>query len=295
MVTPATELKRRQLLAYIESELKLHAAVKGIVAIGSLATGLARPDSDIDCIAFLDPYNDYILPAEFIWLPEDKSYHSIFIEDEATQARGYPLDFLRVDLRIWTAPGFSWPEGRKAELANGWIAYDRDGMISELIAQHTNYADDLRITRLDEAVTWLDQHLYEGGPDKRWDSLGPMIAHDRLQAAYQYLVQALFALNRRWLPWRNRQMSALLQLPWLPQGFSERVQSAVQARSFDKSGYDQRVAALRSLFADVQAKCAQEGIYKEDPIGEAFMRSNQEPGRSWNMDAWNREHRKLFG
>ncbi len=295
MVTPATELKRRQLLAYIESELEPHTAVKGVVAIGSLATGLARPDSDIDCIAFLDPYNDYILPAEFIWLPEDKSYHGIFVEDDDIQTQGYALDFLRVDLRAWTAPGFEWQEGRRAELANGWIAYDRDGKISKLIAQNTAYSDDLRVARLDEAVTWLDQHLYEGGPDKRWDSLGPTIAHDRLQAAYQYLVQALFAINRSWLPWRNRQMSALLQLTWLPEDFSERVQAAVQAPSFEKTGYDQRVAALRSLFQDVQAKCILEGVYEEDPIGESFVRANEEPGRSWNMAEWNQEHRKLLG
>ena len=204
MVTPATEQKRQHLLTYIESELKPHDAVKGVVAIGSLATGLARPDSDIDCIAFLDPYNDYILPAEFIWLLEDKSYHSIFVEDKEIHAKGYQLDFTRLDLEQWADPGFEWPEGRKAELVNGWIAFDRDGGILRLIAQRTAYSDDLRIARLDEAVTWLDQHLYAGGPDKRWDTLGPAIAHDRLQAAYEYLVQALFAINCRWLPWRNR-------------------------------------------------------------------------------------------
>jgi hypothetical protein len=295
LVTPATELKRQQLLAYIASELEPHTAVKGVVAVGSLATGLARPDSDMDCIAFLGPYNDYILPAEFIWLPDDKSYHSIFVEDEEIQAKGYPLDFLRVDLQAWTTPGFEWPEGRKAELANGWIAFDRDGGIADLIARCTTYSDDLRIARLDEAITWLDQHLYEGGPDRRWDSLGPTIAHDRLQAAYGYLVTALFAINRRWLPWRNRQASALLQLPWLPEEFTARVGAAMNAPGLDRAGYDQRVAALRSLFADVQAQCSQEGIYREDPIGEAFVRANEEPGRAWNMDDWNREHRKLFG
>jgi hypothetical protein len=90
-------------------------------------------------------------------------------------------------------------------------------------------------------------------------------------------------------------MSALLQLPWLPQGFSDRVQSAMQAPGFDKTGYDQRVAALRSFFADIQTKCIQEGIYTEDPIGEAFIRANDEPGRSWNMDEWNLGHKKLIG
>ena len=73
------------------------------------------------------------------------------------------------------------------------------------------------------------------------------------------------------------------------------MQSALNAPGLDRAGYDQRVMALRSLSSDVRAKCIREGIYKDDAIGEAFIRSNQEPGRSWNMDEWNREHKKLIG
>ena len=136
----------------------------------------------------------------------------------------------------------------------------------------------------------LDQHLADDKPQSRWDSLGPVIAQDRLQAAYEYLVQALFAYNRRWRPWRNREMSSLLALPWLPVGFANRVLGASSTLSLDYAGYLSRVDSLCGLFQDLTNRLVTDGEYGDDVIGEAFTRSYNEPGRAWNMDEWNRKH-----
>jgi hypothetical protein len=117
-----------------------------------------------------------------------------------------------------------------------------------------------------------------------------VIAHDRLQAAYEYLVQALFAYNRRWRPWRSREMSSLLALPWLPDGFANRVPGALSASSLDYAGYMSRVDSLRGLFQDLSNRLVADGEYGDDVIGEAFVRGHDEPGRAWNMDEWNRMH-----
>jgi predicted nucleotidyltransferase len=44
----ATEQKRKELLTYIEREAITAPSVQGVVVIGSVATGTARADSDID-------------------------------------------------------------------------------------------------------------------------------------------------------------------------------------------------------------------------------------------------------
>jgi len=144
--------------------------------------------------------------------------------------------------------------------------------------------------QLDEAITELDQLLSEDRPQSRWDSLGPVIAHDRLQAAYEYLVQALFAYNRCWRPCRSREMSSLLALPWLPEDFANRVLGASSTSSHDYAGYLSRVDCLRGLLQDLTNRLVSNGEYGEDVIGEAFIRSHEEPGRAWNMDEWNRKH-----
>ena len=288
----ATEQKRQHLLAFIQQTLVLETAVQGVVGIGSIATGLARPDSDIDAVVFFDAVDPYIVPAESIWRPSDGTFHSIFSNADWTNKEGIQLDFARFDLKQWADPGFEWPEGRRAELAEGWIALDRDGVVASLIAQRTAYREDMRLTRLDEAITWLDQHLGWDDPRAKWDSLGPAVAHDRLNAAYGYLAEALFAYNRRWRPWRNREMSYLLRLPWLPDQFDAHVLAAAITPSADYGGYLARYKMLKALFADLLAQLRADGDYGQDPIGEAFIRGAEEPGRAWNMDDWNARHRQ---
>jgi hypothetical protein len=281
-------------MVFIERELVPEPAVQAVIGIGSVASGLARPDSDIDAIIFLDPFDWYIVPAEFKWCRSDSSFHSIFSQvsgtEECTQ-----FDFARFDLTQWADPSFEWPEERSAELHKGWLAFDRSGQVAELIETRITYADAIRITKLDEAITWLDQHLSDDGPQYRWDSLGSVIAHDRLQAAYEYLVQALFAYNRRWRPWRNREMSSLLALPWLPEDFTDRVLGALSTLSLDYAGYLTRVDNLRGLFQDLTNRLVTDGEYGDDVISEAFIRSHNEPGRAWNMDEWNRKHAERRG
>ena len=291
-MTPATKEKRSQLQEFIRVALEPFPELVGVVGIGSLATGRCRPDSDIDAVIFFDPLDLYIVPAEAIWLPHADTFHSIFAEGEAIQATGIPLDFLRLDYQLWARPEFDWPEARRAELSQGWIAHDRDGRVAELIATRTRYDDSLQLARLDDAVTWMDQHLNWDAPEQNWQALGPTIAHDRLQAAFQYMVGALFAYNRRWLPWRNRQMSALLALPWLPPHFEDWVLVANNAPALDKMGYDRRVQALQTLFGDILRQLQQAGLYGDDPISEAFIRSSEEPGRAWNMAEFNQRRRK---
>ena len=151
------------------------------------------------------------------------------------------------------------------------------------------------MAKLDEAITWLDQHLSEDGPERRWNDLGPVIAHDRLLAAYYYLVQALFAYNSRWRPWRNREMSSLLAMPWLPEGFADRILVLMNAPASNYDGYLTQVDVLRGLFRSIVDRLVTDGEYGDDAISEAFVRSHDEPGRVWNMDEWNLKHQKRRG
>lgn len=294
-LTPSTIKKREQLNLFIQSKLAMESAIQGVVAFGSLASGYARPDSDIDAVIFLDPYDEFIAPAEAIWRPRDDSFHSIFSNEPGIKEEGIEFDFIRLDMQKWSEPEFEWPEGYKAELCTGWIAFDPNGLISALIAQKTIFDDQTRMERLDEAITWLDQHLGEDTPRKKWQTLGPTIAHDRLEAAYFYLVQGLFTYNRRWRPWRNREMSTLLQLPWLPAQFNERAIFAANAPSLDYQGYSERAQTLQDIFQEFLTRLVSDGDYGDDPIGEAFIRAHEEPGRAWNLEEWNRKHRQRSG
>lgn len=164
--------------------------------LGSVATGTARDDSDIDVALFMCPLERYIVPAESIWRPDDDTFHSIVSEDITAGPDDLQLDIHRYDLSLWRSPGHEWPEPTRAELATGWIAFDRDGEVPTLVAEHVTYDDGHRLHQLDEALVWLDQHLDRDKLVQRWETLEAVVAHDRLQAAYEYLVQAFVRLQR---------------------------------------------------------------------------------------------------
>jgi predicted nucleotidyltransferase len=286
MLQPECQEKREQFLRFVQRKLELETAVQAVFVVGSVAAGTAHADSDIDAIILMNPIDHYIVPAEAIWRESDDSFHSIFTPNEEVERTGLQLDLKRLDWQTWRQS--EWPEPLRAEWGEAWIAFDRTGQVPQIIAAHTSYDDTIRLARLDDGITWLDQHLGGSGPETRWNTLGPVIAHDRLQAAYDQFVVVLFAYNRRWRPWRNREMTALLSLPWVPAGFRVQALAALNAPSHDFAGYQARVTLLRSLFAGTLEQLMRDGTYGGNPVGEAFIRIHDEPGRSWNMEEWNR-------
>ncbi|MBM7784134.1 nucleotidyltransferase domain-containing protein [Tenggerimyces flavus] len=297
MVNPATEHKRRQLVDFIDRKLAPHSAIRAVIGVGSIATGTARPGSDIDAVVFMDPLDLYLVPAESIWRPSDDTFHSIMSGDHTLDRDGIQLDLHRIDLRVWRDPAYRWPEPSRQELANGWIAFDRDGEVRRLIDERTTYPDDERQRILDDAMPLISDHLAEDVVSRCWDTLGPLVAGDRLQSVYEYLVRALFAYNRQWRGWRNREMTALTRLPWLPTVFDEHIMAAALGGSGDdRDAYLGRAEALKLLSNQLLERLVADGVYGDaEPIDEAFIRAHDEPGRAWNMEVWNARHATRHG
>ena len=287
IVTNATRAKLDQLAMYVERECGRQACIQAVVAIGSVGAGRAGASSDIDAFVFMSPLDLYAVPAEFAWVPETGAVLSIFAPEAET---AIAFDFTRVDLAQWRSPGFDWPEPHKAELAAGTVVFDRDGSVSTLISARTAYSDEIQRARLDDAITRLDQLLAGDGPRGAWDRHGPTVAHDRLKVACDSLLAALFALNRRWRPWPSRALEGALALNWLPGDFEPRMLTALIGGGRDLPGFEQRVAALRAMFADCCAQATALGLYGPDPVSDAFIRSHDEPGRAWNMADWRARH-----
>jgi predicted nucleotidyltransferase len=287
-VNEATKRKRRALSKFIQQEVIKEPSVQGVVAIGSVAMGTARAESDIDAIVFLEPFDLYAIPAEFKWQPDQGTFHGIFSHVE----NGIQLDFERLDLKKWSLPSYVWPEPICAGLSKGWLAFDRHGMIRRLIGERIYFSDEIRQVRLDEAFGQLSQLLDISKAERTWATLGPVIAHGRLHAAFDYLVQGLFAYNRCWRTYRSRELSSLVKLPWLPDGFEEKILPAMNALSVTQDGYQKRLAVLRDFLDELTCKCQQDGLYGANVFEEAFIRQHDEPGRDWNMEEWTQLHQQ---
>lgn len=288
MFTPATIRKRQQLNDFIDRFLKPEPALRAVVGVGSIAFGTMRPDSDIDAVLFWDPIDPCVVPSEFVWVPEDNTFHSIF--EPATWQEEIQFDFHHFDLKKWSDPNVAWDDGQRAAFVDSWMVYDRDGSVAKLFEERTAYTESIRMAKLDSAL--LDMQMIRDEPTKLWENLGAAVAFDRAQSTYDALIRGLFAYNRRWRPWRLREMTYLLTLPWLPSDFATRVIPALNGPSMNVEGFNQRFSTIRGLGSELLAQLADEAAYGSDPIGEAFIRSHDIPGYAHNMDEWNVEHAK---
>ncbi|HEY9289985.1 MAG TPA: hypothetical protein VIP98_01780, partial [Microlunatus sp.] len=195
-----------------------------------------------------------------------------------------------LDLSTWQSSGFDWPEPRRAELADGWIAYDPGGEIEQLITARTGMSDAQQLAILDETIGLAGWVIPDGDAQSHWNKLGDIEAFDRLQAGYQELTRALFTYHRKWRPWRSRELRGLQNLDWLPAGYRSDPAALIAPDGHDFPAYRRRAAALRDALNELMARLQATGIYGNDPDSESFLRLHDEPGRAWNMDAWNAEH-----
>ncbi len=291
--TAATEKKRQDLQLVIDHFVKPVPAFRAVIAVGSVGTGQAREESDIDAVFFMDPVDRDILPTEAIWCPWDDTFHSIFVDDTRIQRDGIQLDLMFRDLRQWSQEAFDWPEPDKAGLARGWFAFDREGIVEPLVRRRTEYDDGTRKQRLDAFLLAVDAELVDDRPEETWDRYGPVVALRRLEYALDAIVGGLFAYNRCWRFYRDRETAFLLQLSWLPRNFAERFHGALQASSPDKQGFMGRATATRIIAADLIKQLQSDGEYGAEPFSEAFVRTHDEPGRAWNLDEWNRKRTEI--
>lgn len=114
--------------------------------------------------------------------------------------------------------------------------------------------------------------------------------------ADEHAVQAVIALGRlaRGLATPESDIDAIVFLDpwdpyavpagfvWLPADFQTHLKQALASGTLDKASFDLRTGALRLLMLQVRER----GIYQEDPVGEAFIRGYDEPGRTWNLREW---------
>lgn len=281
-----TQKKRKDLERFIQDVVVHEPAVRGIVVIGSVAKGVAREDSDIDAVIFLEPYDLYAVPAECKWLPEGNRFFGIFSHVE----NSIQLDFHRLPLGRWADPKFEWPETLKAELAEGMVVYDPAGVIGPMIEERTLYTADVQRDRIDEAVIHLDWLLGDQAVKQAWENLGSNLSNYRLHSAFDYVVQAIFAINGRWRTLPSREMVDLLACEWLPDRFEATLHLAMNTPSEQFADYEARVALLKKHSDDVVRYCVDLELYGDDPVGEAFIWQNEEPGRDWNMKEWVEGH-----
>ncbi len=274
---------------FIERELEVWPEFRAALIVGSVAHRENRPDSDVDCIFVFDRVDERVVPAEFVWVPQTGSYHSIS-EVEASDVGGVQMDAWRVSTEEFSSS--EWDERLKHDLAAAIVIADRGGEIAPLLQERLQYPDALRqacvVEHFGRAGYYSEEWRLRG-----WIGRGGLVgAHDQLTAAFEEILKLLHAYNRIWLPWRYRWLVSARKLAWLPDGFNDSVRLIATSVSRSQESLAQRRAAVAQLLEAIGVRLRAEGLAAEP--GEAFQATHPRLGYGHNMGAWRQGHRELL-
>lgn len=256
--------------------------------VGSVAHGEGRPDSDVDCVLVFDALNEAIVPAEFVWVPDTDTYHTIF-EVDAVEAGGLQIDAKRVALDDFLHR--EWPESFKHELADAIILFDRHGVVGKILEKRVSYPESLRLSRLQDHLGWAQYYVDE------WRLLGWIErggiegAHDQLTAAFEELLQLLHVYNGKWMPWRYRWMISARNLPWLPEDYPQKSVEITSRISPTRESVLNRRTEIVSLMDDILDQLQSEKLVADSR--DAFISAHRGLGYAHNFNAWREAHQKL--
>ena len=271
---------------FIERHLLPVDSFVGAVLLGSRAHGEARPSSDVDVIFIFEEVDERVVPGEFVWVPEDDSFHSIF---EHGVDRTSALQIDAVNRRLsWREFDTDWPDALRHDLSAARVLFERGRDVSGVIASRTRYGDELRIERLGEATRWAEYHLTDWRLEGWVERGGWLCANDQIDAAFEQLISALHAYNRSWLPWRYRRLKSTLGLSWLPAEFTKDVDALQRLTAHDAQTLGTRAAHVARPLSELLRRVDEEGL--TPALSSAAARPFSGLGFASTMDAWRREH-----
>lgn len=280
----ASRRLRSRFEAFVRSQLADQPQVAAVVLVGSVATGMARPDSDVDAYLFLDPFDPWLVPAESIWRERDDTFHSIFSDEPGLDEEGLQLDLHRIDLADW-ACGEPVSEAVLAELSDGVTVFDR-GDVEELVTERLLMSPEQRRERIDRALIEAGA-LIPDDPDGTWAVLGPAEASDRPQAGVEALARVVLAEQCRWEPFRGRLQRVLARCAWRPRAVGAGWEQVLVGTGAGQASHRDRALVLRRALTEVIDRLATQPDWQSDPVSRAFRRVHDEPGRAWNLEEWN--------
>ena len=82
------------------------------------------------------------------------------------------------------------------------------------------------------------------------------------------------------------------KLPWLPEGFAQRVIAITSRLAPTEESLVKRQELVAALLRDIGDKLESEGLLAD--TGEAFRITHPELGYAHNMDGWRRAHEELL-
>lgn len=225
--------------------LKNRNEVIGVVLLGGLGKrNFLDEYSDLDIAVFITKEDKakFPLPFEFHYKYQDRllefNIHQLVIEDELE--------------------GQKWSTGKIEAYINGKIIYDTNEKIKKLIAEKAVFDEEMAFNRL---VWIIQQYKWRGQIHalRAYKRGYPEAAHDILNNCAEILLEAVYLLNKQYVPHKKW---ALVFFAKLPNNFSllNKFKLALLVKDFSQKEIERRIKILNDIYEIVS-----KGVYLTYP------------------------------
>ncbi len=234
----------RQLLAHLDGQLQLFLTMPGLVGLtlnGGLSRGFGDSLSEVDVTLYLDKEGQQVADSGRCPLPLGIAVLSGQLYDIKTVSYEEELErkFGQVDL---------W------DMSYAQILYDPEGKVAELFTMKLSQ----RPKGEDAADHIWDAYWHYRLAGDIWVARGDIEqGHLMLNRAIEPLLKALFVTNEEYVPHEKWLVHMSRTLPWLPEDYTERLQSALIPTTGGVEGLKMRQAAIIALGDDMNAHIRQ--------------------------------------
>jgi predicted nucleotidyltransferase len=151
----------------------------------------------------------------------------------------------------------SWSMDRRWSFSEAKIYYDPYGELRRLLKEKCRYRKRERRWLIMEGTVqseWFANRL-----PKVWVSRGDMLsAHAMFGYGVSYLLQAVFAINKRLIPYKKWDLNYSRKLPWLPDRFHEKLGEIYTMRDLTREEIDRRRRAFMYIWGPVRKRAEKE-------------------------------------
>ncbi len=216
--------------------------VMGVLLTGGVARGYADHFSELDLAV-------YLTRAHF----EDWTRRGMapFPEGDSW------LDGWHVDFDYFCYEGeieAEWEHTKRWDRSYAVILQDPQGLMREMLARKAILTDEEK-QRLTSRHLILYGEYFCNLVVPSWLHRGDLLAaHHCLNIALNSLIKAVFLANDELIPFDKWTLNLTYTLPWMPQGWRERVEQAMLVREVSHAEVGRRCSLIRDLFAQCRER-----------------------------------------
>jgi hypothetical protein len=221
-------------------ELRAKPEVMGIILHGGLGVSNHFDElSDVDLEVFVQKQNGNY-PA---WLPNFE--FDVFYGKNLSQVQ---FNIRQLDIEIEKI--IPWNDAKTQALSNGYIVFDRNYSLKELLISKTALNQDELINRLIKYYVQIPPMCLIN-PQKQRKRGHILLSHSILNDAIELLVDTLFIINNEFIPHYKWKFNIVQGLQYLPENFVFNLQECMKLIEFDEADVNRRFATINSIASEL--------------------------------------------